>query len=287
MKKTINILAVFALVAFVFQACDKIEEPYLRNDGGHEPGDTTGTAVRKVLLEDYTGHKCVNCPGAGLVAHNLKEQYEEQLVVVAVHAGFFAAPNSTGLYTADFRTEAGNEYFDFFQIIANPNGMVNRFGEGQDRVLGETQWPSAVGAEVAKPPVSAIEITGDYDGVSRVLATSLTIKFLSNLPGKYRVCAMITEDSIIAPQMNNDPSIGPSPDWEDYVHMHMLRGNINGTWGSVITDEDITAGSEYSVQCPDYDIDAEWDDQQCHIVAFVFDEDAFEVVQAEEVKLVE
>jgi hypothetical protein len=287
MKKIISILALFALAAFVFQACDKIEEPYLRNSGGHEPGDTTVIAVRKVLLEDYTGHKCVNCPGAGFVAHDLKEQYEEQLVVVAVHAGFFAQPNSSGLYTADFRTDAGNEYFDFFQIIANPNGMVNRVGEGQDRVLGETQWPSAVGAEVAKEPVSTIEITGDYNEGTKVLSTSLTIKFLSNLPGKYRVCAMITEDSIIAPQMNNDPSIGPSPDWEDFVHMHMLRGNINGTWGNSITDETIISGAEYTVECANYAFSDTWDDQHCNIVAFVFNEETFEVIQAEEVKLIE
>ena len=287
MKRVISILVIIAMAAFIFQACDKIEEPYLRNDGGHDPGDTTGTAVRKVLLEDYTGHKCVNCPGASFVGHELKAQYGEQLVLVAVHAGFFAEPNSTGLYTTDFRTDAGNEYFDFFQIIANPNGMVNRVGEGQDRVIGETEWPSTVGAEVAKAPVATIEITGSYNTISRVLGTSLSIKFLSDLPGKYRVCAMITEDSIIAPQMNNDPSIGPSPDWEDFVHMHVLRGNINGTWGNLITDEDIVSGSEYTVQCANYDIDADWDDQQCHIVAFVFNTETFEIVQAEEVKLFE
>ncbi len=288
MNRIINILGVFALAAFIFQACDKVEEPYLRDDNGNG-GDDSTTAVRKVLLEDYTGHKCVNCPGAAVVAHDLKETYEEKLVVIAVHAGFFAEPNSTGLYTADFTTDMGDELDTYFgiSIQGNPNGMINRVGEGADRVIGEGQWPSTVGQEIAKPAVSTIEISGDYDNGTRVLNTSLTIEFLDNLPGNYRVCAVITEDSIISPQMNSDAPIGPTPDWEDYVHMHMLRGSINGTWGNSITDETITAGSEYTVQCDNYTIDTDWDEQQCHIVAYVFNEETFEIIQAEELKLVE
>lgn len=286
MKRVINFLWILSLLAFVFHSCDKVEEPYLRNDDNNGGGDTN-MAVRKVLLEDYTGHKCVNCPGAAFVAQDLQAQYGEQLVVVSVHSGFFATPDASGLYTADFRTEAGEAYVDEFQVLSNPNGMVNRIGEGQARILGETEWAAAVGTEVAKPAVSTIDITSDYDDGTRVLSSSLKVKFLSDLTGKYRVCAMITEDSIVAPQTNNDPSIGPSPDWIDFVHRHMLRGNINGTWGSVITNETILSGSEYTVQCDNYNIDIDWDDHHCHVVAFVFNEETFEIVQAEEIKLIE
>ncbi len=273
------------IIAYVYdeQSFEVVQVKQTRLVDTYEPP----TKIRKVLLEDYTGHKCVNCPGAGFVAHDLKEQYEEQLIVMAVHAGFFAEPNSTGLYTADFRTDAGTEYFDFFQIIANPNGMVNRVGEGQDRVLGETEWAAAVGAEVAKEVEANIEITGDYNSNSRNLSTSLKVNFFTDLPGNYRVCTVILEDSIISPQMNNDPTIGPSPDWEDFVHMHMLRGSINGTWGSLVTDETIVSGSEYTIQLANYTIDDEWDDGHCSIVAFIFEEASYEIIQAEEIKLVE
>jgi hypothetical protein len=236
--------------------------------------------IRKVFLEDYTGHRCVTCPAAAVVAHDLKEQYEDQLIVMSVHAGFFAEPLSAP-FDADFRTEAGTEYFNYFEVEYPPRGMVNRVGEGLNRVLGATEWAAAIGTEVAKDAEAYIEIISDYNSSNRSLSTSLKVSFFSDLPGIYKVCAVVLEDSIIAPQKSNPDDI------MDYVHMHMLRGNINGTWGSIITGDNIVAGSEYEVQLPNYDIDAEWDDQHCNIVAFVFNEATLEIIQAEEVKLVE
>ncbi len=288
MKKLINVLWVLALAAFIFQACDKVEEPYLRDDNGNGGGDTT-EAVRKVLLEDYTGHKCVNCPRAGIVAHDLKEQYEEKLVVIAVHAGYFAEPDNDGLYTTDFTTEMGDALDLEFGISlqGNPNGMVNRVIDGDDQVIGDSQWPAAVGSELAKPTVSTIEISKDYNNGSRVLNTSVTVDFLSDLPGIYRVCVVVTEDSIVAPQMNSNSAIGPSPDWEDYVHMHVLRGDINGVWGNVITDESIVTGSEYTVNCDNFNIENDWNEEHCSVVAYVFNQETYEIIQAEEIKLID
>ena len=89
MKKLMFILAMaFFMVGMV--ACDIIEEPYFKeNNGGGQPGEET--AVKKyVLLEDYTGVKCVNCPAAGELALQLQEQHHHQVIVLSVHAGSLA-----------------------------------------------------------------------------------------------------------------------------------------------------------------------------------------------------
>ncbi|MCD4789575.1 MAG: Omp28 family outer membrane lipoprotein [Bacteroidales bacterium] len=277
MNKIVKIFISIALGVFIFQSCDKIEEPYEREING-------GGGNRKVLLEDYTGHTCVNCPGAAMTAHELKDEYKDQLVIIAVHAGYFAQPTNAP-FTADFRTDVGEELNDFFGIVSNPSGMVNRIGEGQDRILVETEWQSAVGQEVARPADAGITISNIYNEQTRVLNTSLDIEFINALPGAYRVCAYIIEDSIVAPQKNNDPALGPTPDWLDYVHDNMLRGSLNGTWGDIVTDENIAAGSIYTVQYDGFTLNAEWKDRHCAIVAFVYNEDTFEIIQAEEEKV--
>ena len=70
MKKLLNILAV-SLFMIGMIACDKIEEPYFRpnnEDSEHLPlsdDDISNWENKKVvLLEDYTGVRCVNCPAA-------------------------------------------------------------------------------------------------------------------------------------------------------------------------------------------------------------------------------
>jgi len=236
---------------------------------------------RKILLEDYTGHTCVNCPGATTVALELKEQYPEQVIVLTVHAGWFAQP-MTEPYDADFRTVEGEELVDFFGIITNPAGMVNRIGEGAERILGEGEWPSAVGIEVNKPVEASINITNEYNDQTRILSTSLDVKFFNSLPGFYRVCAFIIEDNIVSPQMNNDLKVGPTPDILDYVHMHMLRGSLNSTWGDLLTDGDITIGETYTIPLSDYTLDDAWDEDHCAIVAFVYSSESYEIVQAED-----
>jgi hypothetical protein len=285
MKNIIKYIFAIAIITFSFQACDYIEEPYERNANGGNGGDTL--AKRKVLLEDYTGHKCVNCPGAAVTAHDLKEQYEDQLIIIAVHAGYFAEPSSSGLYTTDFTTETGDELDSYFGVSAlgNPNGMVNRLGEGTGRVKLPDVWPSAIGQEISKPADALIEIDHTYNDQTRVVSTTLNIEFKNNLAGNYRISVFITEDDIDAPQMNNDPAIGPTPDIEDYVHMHVLRGSLNGTFGDQITDETIEAGAEYSVDLNDYTVSADWKDGDCSLVSFIFNSETFEIIQAEEVKL--
>ena len=238
--------------------------------------------VRKVLLDDFTGHKCVNCPSAAKIGYELKDQHGEQLIIVAIHAGWFAEPSSSGLYTADYTTEVGDELNDFFEIVANPAGLVNRIGEGQERILNPDEWASAVGTELAKPAESDIKISNDYESGSRTLSTTLEVKFLNSTSEVYRICAFITEDSIVSPQMNNDPAVGPVPDIENYVHMHMLRGSLNGTWGDLVTDGSIEAGVTYTINLNDFQLDAGWKEGDCSVVAFVYLQSNQEIIQAEE-----
>jgi len=93
--------------------------------------------TKKVLVEDYTGHLCGNCPDAGVYLNEtLKPLYNHSLVVISVHAGFFAGFNPGcaacgigepgGSFRTDFNTTAGTAWNTFFGITGNPKGMIDR-----------------------------------------------------------------------------------------------------------------------------------------------------------------
>ena len=44
---------------------------------------------RTVLLEEFTGQWCMNCPSAHAIVNSLKEQYGESFISVSIHAGGF------------------------------------------------------------------------------------------------------------------------------------------------------------------------------------------------------
>ncbi|MDZ7742275.1 MAG: Omp28-related outer membrane protein [Bacteroidota bacterium] len=110
--------------------------------------------------------------------------------------------------------------------------------------------------------------------------------FLNAADGEFNVCMFITEDNIESPQVNNDSTLGPSPNWVNYIHEHVLRKSITGPWGEEInTGEDIIPEQIYKSKGSAI-LDPLWNENYCNIVAFVYRNDTKEVIQAEEIKII-
>ncbi len=263
----------------VFQSCDKLSAPYaeVRPSGG----DTTS---RPVLLEDYTGHKCVNCPLAAIGAHDLEKLYSGQVFVMAVHATYFATPDPSGDFTADYRTEAGTAWAQDYKIESAPNGLVNRtFFSGKNIYMSPKLWGGAVEKAVELPKVAIMKINNLYNEGSRTLNTMIDTKFLSQLEGGFSLVACILEDSIVSPQQNKDTLAGPVPVIKDYVFMEMLRGSMNGSWGEQITataDPSKIYRKEYSFVIPQ-----DWEPSHLWVLAFIYAESSKEIYHVTKAKV--
>lgn len=138
-------------------------------------GDTT-KVQRKVLLEEFTGHLCVNCPTATAKAMELKTTYGDNLYIIGIHAGSFAEPASTGNYTADFRNTVSNELYSFFSVIVNPIGMINRHQYNNKRLIPYGQWSANISEMMSNKTDVKIGITPNYNASSRELGVALQIR---------------------------------------------------------------------------------------------------------------
>jgi hypothetical protein len=282
MKTLIRILS-FSVFILLVSSCDIIDEPFARET----VIDTTDTIKRKVLLEDYTGHTCINCPTAAVIAQEKKDLYGNKIVVMAVHAGYFALPQSDP-YSTDFRTPAGNELDNFFGVSTQglPKGMVNRMEYSGSRIIAPDKWGAAIGEIIDLPPDAYIELGLTYDQASRKLSGDCHVKFINQIDGTFRFCLCLIENNIVAAQKNNNQSIGTTPDWLNYVHQHVLRAAINGTWGEEINPGGpIETGLKYHLSFTNFEILPVWKYEDCAVVAFVFNADTKEVIQAEEMDI--
>src|SRR3989304_9976676 len=183
------------LLAFI-ASCDYIAIPKEEYTPIPAPEDTI---IRKILLEDYTGHRCPSCPNAHVQANSLKQQYGEQLVVIGVHAGSTSIPNPP-LYLVDYRTTAGNAYDLFFTIPSYPKGMINRFGYPANANLLNwgSAWSTTIASLVSLPVEANIEISFTLNG--NLLDVTAKTQMLAEKTGPYKIVALITEDSIVSPQ---------------------------------------------------------------------------------------
>ncbi|MCF8302230.1 MAG: Omp28 family outer membrane lipoprotein [Bacteroidales bacterium] len=291
MKRIYNIIGILFILGLFLSSCDKVDEPYAQTiGGGNGGGDDTTDSVqvkRVILLEDYTGHRCVNCPAAAETAHGLKQAYGEQLVVMSVHAGFFAMP--IGDMTTDFRTDVGEELDQYFGIsaVGNPNGMVNRVEIAGSPILSPNAWGTQVATQVEASPTAYIQIESEYDDASRTVDATVNTMFFEDLDMNLKLCVYVLEDSIQAPQKNSDEEIGPTPVIEDYYHNHVLRGSLNGTWGDVLNPSGSVQADAEIEKSYSGSIDTAWVAGQCSLIAYVYDDETKEILQAAEQKIIE
>jgi len=281
-----------ACSAFVISSCDYVNKPL--EDAAPVDTSSNGPVQRNVLLEDYTGHKCTACPQAAVIAGNLLQTHGHKLVVVGVHAGFFSTPSTSGTnYLTDFRTSAGNTYNTFFGFAAYPNGLINRkdysSSGGNAHIKAYGDWAAEVVTELAKPANAKIEITNNYNSTTRALTCNVATTFLHDTltGGPYKLVVMLTQDSIIATQLDNGNII------TNYVHKHVLRDNLNGTWGETISNVPVTKNSPVT-KTFNYTLKASYptgtagnaesncDAKHCYIVAFLYNDVTKEVIQVEE-----
>jgi hypothetical protein len=112
MRKLFAFSALLSLL-FLTPQCDVVDQPF---KGGTI--DTTSSEQRRnVLIEDFTGHRCKNCPKASKEIANLVDAFgNDRIIGLAIHAG---PGNFTGTntdYPTDFTTQEGR----LFKISLGP-----------------------------------------------------------------------------------------------------------------------------------------------------------------------
>jgi len=301
--RIINILLLSIFAALIITACDKVEDPLVIIDQQVTTNDRLGdvfyiasdsTNEKRVLLEEFTGHLCTNCPEAAIAAHGWVEESNGRLVIYSVHAGNFAAVDPDNGYTSDYTCPTGNTLFADFQVWGYPTAMINR------KVINTSQqvfpfaiWEDNVNEELAKANVVNLKIQNIYypaDSNEKIITNTLEINalatFLQPLTSTYKIAVVIVEDHLLSMQKNEDASLGPSPDWPDFDHRNVLRDAVDGTYGVYISaDGTVVSGQSYGQKFYYDSFDPEWDIANCNVIAYIYDEATDEVLQVAEVEI--
>ncbi len=275
-EKCENMRTVFFMfvVFMIFVSCDKVEPPYKEN---HSTIIDTTTYVQKVLIEDYTGHRCGNCPRAHEKLSELIGIYGNRVIGIAIHSGFFAEPLLPD-YPEDYRTDVGNELTTAFGVELYPVGMVNRTEQSGTLLLSYDAWASAVADIVSQQPKAFITVQANLNTSNQMITATSTIKLIQSLPDSLKLCMYLTEDSIISTQTdyNQTPNLV-----SNYVHNHVLRKSLNGTWGTSIP---LTGKQVGDTLIRTFSIawNTTWNSKHCHIVSYIYNASNNQIIQVNE-----
>lgn len=253
------------LVLLGVSSCDNVEEG---NRFVEVIPNETNKVARAVLIEEFTGQRCVNCPAAHEEMERLQHLYgADSVVAVSIHAGplaVFPRANVIGL-----RTELGDNYYKYWKVEAAPMGIVNRTGGVTDRFT----WAGQVHAALQKTAALKLSLENVYDDVKREVAIKVTAEGLEDVKGKLQL--WIVEDGIICTQFMADGK--PKPDYEQN---HVLRAAVNGEWGTdFLVNADKTITQSFTMA-----IDKGWNAEKVSVVAFVYNDGGVQQVTKKHIK---
>jgi hypothetical protein len=241
----------FFVATLMLTACDNIEE------SERLIYEAPPTANRAVLIEDFTGQQCVNCPTAADTIHSLQQRYGDSVVIaVAIHGGAMSVkPNPAKPKVVGLATDLGDYYHNHWKVETWPMGMVSR-----GNVSRFAEWEAQVREEIQKKaPVNLSATFTDKDG--KVTVETTYMGAIGHTDAKLQV--WVVEDSITAIQKMPDGSYN-----SQYIHRHVFRGAVNGDWG---TDISIDEGEKKTDKF-DVTIDDTWNRKQLSAVVFVYND---------------
>ncbi len=256
-----SLLATMSLVS-----CDNIapEDRYIEVERNH--------SEKVVLLEEFTGQRCVNCPDAAEIVHNLQEVHPDNLIAVCIHpyASGFTAP----MGPIDLRCEAADVYFNAFGKPQEfPTAIIDRTVFDGNLLLNNKQlWSSYVEQELTKETPLNIAMESAYNAETRELSVDYSVEFTNVVDYAVSFQLWIIENKIIAPQYTHG---APNPKYE---HNHVLRDAINGFWGVELGNKFVP--TDKSNGTATYTLNEKWVPENCQVVGFVYRNSDKVVLQA-------
>lgn len=224
---------------------------------------------RAVLIEDLTGQRCINCPtGTDIITGIIKTYGEDNVIAVGIHCGplgFAGNSKRVGL-----KTDTGDEYYTHWANGTNlgqPSAIFNR-KKGKGPIDNLNNWAAEVGLIISEKANLSVNIANAYDAKTRKLTTKVEAFGVNGtVSGKLQV--WIVEDGIKAMQLMPDGSAN-----QEYIHNHVFRAAVNGTWGEdIIVKEGETTSNDYSYVLPET-----WNADNISVVAFVYNGNGVENV---------
>ncbi|HMU68488.1 MAG TPA: Omp28-related outer membrane protein [Chitinophagales bacterium] len=282
-RTRINVLMLsVALLPFAFSSCDEVGPTIDLTDTEYETGvGTPETPQNKVvLIEDFTGAACPNCPDAHIAISDAISAHPGRVTAIAEY-NYFADP----LYIEQNLTTTESYQLDDYMgpVVGWPASFIDRTDFEADGYIPEVpaNIASYVNDQLALSSPCNIEITPTFDAATRNLHVLVKVAYTSDVTNVNHLSVALVESGIIAAQI--DDNVGGEV--EDYVHNHVLRKFLSFYLGEALPEENV-AGRWYTFEY-DYTLPDTWNADNMAVIGFVhnFETENKTVIQAAEADL--
>jgi hypothetical protein len=224
---------------------------------------------KKIILEEFTGMKCVNCPTGHALSKLLHDAHPDSVIVVAIHSYPILAPSSWG----ELQINEGIAIDNLLGPAPSwPSSSIDRTPISGNTIVLSGNWTNAIENKLGEATSVNVEISNTYDsapistdsGTVTKLKTKIKVIFTNAVTTSMKLSVMLQENGIIAPQET------PTGVNMAYVHEFTLRDMFTPYNGVSLSQTNI-AGRTYEKEFEMY-IPIGWNMNASHVVAIVHEE---------------
>ncbi len=243
------------MVVFAMTACK--EKPVTLPEFEIPQGD------RNVLIEEFTGVQCPNCPDGSAIIKQLKAELGDRLIPISIHHGFFARPLPESKQDLNCRCGYGDALIQTIGKgpLGYPAAVINRRKVGQKLYPNKDEWRALVFEELRRPAPAQMFLRVEGDSSSSSWPIHLRMAFAESIDD-VKLFVVLVEDGIREVQILPDGTHD-----SDYIHYYVLRKPITPPEGLAIGS---VAEGEIIERSFRVSVDRSWIAEHCSVIGFLY-----------------
>ena len=233
---------------------------------------STQAENKKVILEEFTGANCPNCPAAHTLIDGFLNTYAGQLFTVGYHpfnSSYTTPQNSSD---PDMRRSFSDIFYNTTFTMGTgrfmPSGFVNRRNWAGGRLTGRSNWSGHISTILAEPSPVNVGVLATYDTSNTTLTVNVEVYYTDSTEVANTLYVILMESGIVAAQSGGS---------SNYVHKHVFRESLTtDQWGDLIP----ISSSPGQLHAASFTFDnsaGEYDMENCSVMAFVRDPSTEEI----------
>ena len=278
----------FGLGLSLWTACDKIADDEIRTGPAklppYDPDEDVPIVdtLQYIVLEEFTGVKCIYCPAGAVIAHALQKQYRNQLILVELHPqGSSLTQNYSG--DIDLRSVVAQTYYEYWGTPNLPTALVNRRQGPKDALTNKDAWSGVVETVASEKPVATInKVSAKLADNKITVAASGYFHEDYAAAGGINMIVMIRETGFLVRQ----EGVPESKEKHNYPRNHVLRATIGDAWGTKV-DVEPKAGQTFELPATasSIEVDETWNTDKLSVVFLLTDADTRAVLNAAKINV--
>ncbi len=291
MKHLFYSVVVIGVMSF-FSSCKEVGPEINLHGNANSVSDTTyiespvaTPASKNILLEEFTGVNCPNCPEGHALVATIEAQYPGRVSAIAFHPANTLGKPFTGISNQDLQDPKSTSLLSY---LGSPGfepcaGVDRQLFSGQTNILTDrSYWSGFAAQDLLLTPQVNILLSDQYIISTGKVTVIAEIHYTQAVSVANNITIALTEDSINTAQLDGANIDTP------YYHMGVLRNILTSNTGdNVAFNSTVTLVPGRVVRLVyQTTLNALWKPENMHILAYVHEHASSQVVyQAAKIKL--